>query len=149
MSDSHRIVEPMISAALREQPDSVVYCGDGINDFKKFRTQFPELESYAVRGNCDFKSKEFPDTLTVDLAGVRVFITHGHLYRAKFYTDPVIYAAEEAGAQLLLFGHTHIPWHAVVRNVRILNPGSINDGKYGIVEIDGGKITAYNRRLNR
>ena len=49
----------------------------------------------------------------------------------------------EAGADLAVFGHTHIPFYENSGNLILLNPGSIKYTRtFGIIEIDGSKICA-------
>ena len=43
--------------------------------------------------------------------------------------DSLVYAAQEAGCQLALFGHTHIPYHEDVGGVKVVNPGTAGKGR--------------------
>ena len=57
--------------------------------------------------------------------------------------DPsgLINAAMYADAQLLLYGHTHIPMWEAVENMIVLNPGSIGyKGTYAVLEAENGKL---------
>ena len=92
----------MEAALLRERPDALLHLGDGAGDLPR------DCPGTAVRGNCDLASSA-ADKITLDLGGVKAFITHGHLYRVKYSVDSLVYAAMEAGASLALYGHTHIP----------------------------------------
>jgi putative phosphoesterase len=118
----------------------VLFCGDGARDFSKLRAAFPDIDCMGVGGNCDYGSK-MPESLLLEVQGKKIFVTHGHLYHTKFSYDTAIYAAEERNADLLCFGHTHTPYRDAVRGLNIINPGSIADGRYAVVEItDTGKI---------
>ena len=56
--------------------------------------------------------------------GVLIFYTHGHMYGVKYDLDTLADAASARGAEVALFGHTHIP-HAETRSkVFLFNPGS-------------------------
>ena len=53
------------------------------------------------------------------------------------------YRALEQNADLLLFGHTHVPLVDAASRPMMLNPGSIGDPRrptYGVLECKGGKI---------
>jgi len=140
-SDSHGYGDIMVRATQFEQPDALIYCGDGARDLKAVTAKFPELPCYAVKGNCDHASG-FPERLTVTLGGKKIFITHGHLFRAKFLYDPMIYAAEEALADVLCFGHTHTPHRDSVRGLYVLNPGAAMNNRYATIEISNyGLVT--------
>ena len=63
-------------------------------------------------------------------------LTHGHLYGVKSDLTRVVYAARERNADLLLYGHTHIPVTDYEDGLYILNPGSIHGGgTYGVVDL--------------
>ena len=59
-----------------------------------------------MRGNCDISS-DAPDTDIVPLGPVKAFICHGHTYGVEYgRLDSLVYAAQEAGAKIAMFGHT-------------------------------------------
>lgn len=79
---------------------------------------------YNVRGNCDIGGLA-PDRDIVPLGSVKAFITHGHLYNVKYgRLDSLVYAAQEQGATLALFGHTHTPDYEEMGGVKLINPGA-------------------------
>ena len=147
ISDSHRRASS-IFAAVEAHPDieHIVFLGDGINDFEEVGYVYPSKNYYAVCGNCDFTSN-LPTTKIIKLNGKVIYACHGHLHRVKDGYEQAVTAAKNAGADILLFGHTHLPLSTYYNGVHILNPGSIGsprNGKptYGIVEIaDKGIIT--------
>ena len=68
--------------------------------------------------------------LTVSLGPVKAFLTHGHLYHVDYgRVDSLVYAAQEAGCQLALFGHTHVPFHEDIGGVKVVNPGTAGKGR--------------------
>ena len=77
-SDSHGYAANMISAIELEKPDIVLFLGDGEKDLARLEEKFPDLQIYAVRGNCDFGTK-LKNLLIVKVDGVTIFMTHGHL----------------------------------------------------------------------
>ena len=114
----------MTGAVSETRPDAVIHCGDGSRDTQAVIREFPELPVYQVGGNCDF-DPTLPLTLTVELSGVRILIAHGHSYGVRYGDlDRLAYAAEEAGARIALYGHTHRAKVDTVGAVTVLNPGS-------------------------
>ncbi|WP_346869458.1 metallophosphoesterase [Clostridium sp. UBA5119] len=121
--------------------DIVIHLGDCIEDVKLLEKTF-KGEIYAVAGNCDF-SKTYPKEDTLTINGVKIFFTHGDLYKVKSTMNSIAIKAESIGADVVLFGHTHIPLKEEYRNIIFMNPGSIPKpspwakGKYiGFIEID-------------
>lgn len=97
---------------------------------------------YAVAGNNDFFTS-LPKEKELELAGHRIFMTHGHAYRVSMTNR---YLAEEAasrGCTIALYGHTHVPEIETVGGVTCVNPGSLSFPRqfdrrpsYMLMEID-------------
>ena len=128
-SDTHGSTALMVEAVRREQPDCVIHLGDYARDAEVLRREFPEIPLYSVCGNCDV-APSAPEKLTVPLGPVTVFLTHGHLYNVTYTVDSLVYAAQEAGAKLALFGHTHEPLNVDIGGVQVLNPGTAGKGRH-------------------
>ena len=97
---------------------------------------------HMVCGNNDFFSKLDREKI-VDLGETRVFMTHGHRYGVASGLNKLISAGKEFGANVILFGHTHIPHIEYTEGMYVVNPGSITlprqDGRkpsYILMEID-------------
>ena len=103
-----------------------------------------------MAGNCDYGALEPTDGLAA-FDGVVIFYTHGHMYGVKYDLDTLADAASARGAEVALFGHTHIP-HAETRSgVFLFNPGSCGrcytgPNTYGILTLDEGKVTPMNTK---
>ncbi|MBQ2895101.1 MAG: YfcE family phosphodiesterase [Oscillospiraceae bacterium] len=137
-SDSHGATQPMIDAVARHKPDVALHLGDHDRDCDALREAFPQLDIRVVSGNCDPYSRE-PDRRIFELCGVKIFMTHGHLYNVKYGLDSLINAAGFSGAKLALFGHTHCARHFTVGSMDVLNPGAANRyGSFALVELIRG-----------
>ena len=140
ISDSHGAAYGMLQAIAAEEPDACIFLGDGERDLDKAREKYPGLAFHAVRGNCDLMSS-LPACVLCSFEGVRVFATHGHRFNVKYdpYLDGIKEAARQAEAQVALFGHTHDPLLSFDGELLIMNPGSLREGSYGVLELEGGK----------
>ena len=69
-------------------------------------------------------------------------MTHGHKYNVKLGYDSIVNMACCAGADILLFGHTHRQVFFDVNGLTVMNPGSVDRGYYGVIEIKAGRIDA-------
>ena len=127
-SDTHGSFGPMLRALREIRPDAVVHLGDGEKDAAKVKAEHPGVPFYQVSGNCDYGSS-LPDETVVSLGGVRVLLCHGHRYAVDWgRLDSMVYAAQEKGCSLVLFGHTHSPENTELGGVKLVNPGTAGRG---------------------
>ncbi len=148
-SDSHGRNSDMISAiGSHKDANVIVFLGDGERDFDEtlaacdldFVGENKGVEILRVCGNCDWGSSE-SDRIITDFEGVKTLITHGHGQDVKHGYGTLIQLAQEKECKLVLFGHTHFPLAEDRYGIMILNPGSIKEGEYALITIDGEKIT--------
>ena len=136
-SDSHGHADNMLLAIEQNAPDMIIHLGDGGSDIAKIEKQFPKIPLRAVRGNCDLSS-ELPETALFSVGGVKIFITHGHIYGVKRTLLPLIDEAAGRGADIVMFGHTHIAKYSMAGGLYVLNPGACGhsiSASYAEVEI--------------
>lgn len=120
LSDSHGASKEVKAAVERHQAAYVFHCGDFCIDHKKA----PFSSMRLVRGNCDVDS-EVPLERGSEWKNLRIYQTHGHLFGVKSSLLKLHYRAEETGANLVIFGHSHVPVCTVEREILFLNPGSM------------------------
>jgi uncharacterized protein len=149
ISDTHaprrwKSCPPRVAGYLR-QADLILHAGDVCTV-----SVLDELAQYApvhaVLGNNDgpdVAAWGAPETLDLDLAGLRVSMIHdsgpsaGRLRRMRRRFP-------EAG--LVVFGHSHIPLDESADGLRILNPGSPTDrrrqphGTIALLAVAGGRL---------
>ena len=122
-SDSHRYTGGMIQAIEEQQPDLVVHLGDLQRDAEELALLYPKLSMVTVPGNCDGWTTD-PLERQFMVCGKRVLLSHGHIWHVKQGYDAALRAARNAGAHLLLFGHTHRPCcFQEPDGLWVLNPG--------------------------
>lgn len=138
LSDSHGVMEYMQWAVEREKPDEIIHLGDHIDDAERLAEQYWSIPVLRVPGNCD-RRYDVPEKAVRDIGGVRIFFTHGHRYQVKLTQQRLEYAAMEAGAQVALFGHTHIAKCSQYNGIWLMNPGAcgaFGRKTYGIITIE-------------
>lgn len=141
----------MCRAVEQEQPDQIFHLGDHAADARALQDVFPQIPVVSVRGNCDWGDPA-SEMLQMEIAGKRVLLTHGHLYQVKTTPYRAILAAEEAGAELLVYGHTHQAACFQEGGVTVLNPGTCsgtNPVTYGIVTVDEHGIQGEIRTMKQ
>ncbi|MFC3040041.1 metallophosphoesterase family protein [Virgibacillus xinjiangensis] len=120
LSDSHGLTKELKEIKKRHTVDYMIHCGDS-----ELEMDATELEGfYMVGGNMDMDHR-FPDEQTVTIGGLTFFIAHGHLHNVKGNISTIAYRAEEEGAQVICFGHTHIAGAEKLGAQLLINPGSI------------------------
>lgn len=146
-SDSHGHARNLQEALLRH-PDitDVIHLGDGNRECESIADVFADHTFYAVCGNCDFACAA-PGVRLEMFCGKQVMLTHGHLYGVKGGYYNIACAARERGADLVLFGHTHVAFAEYVDGLYLFNPGSLKDGRYGIVDISAAGILTRHMQL--
>ena len=140
LSDSHGAVDNMARCVALTQPRHILHLGDCLRDARALHDRFPEIPMDTVPGNCDWGSFDEPERL-LELEGVRILMLHGHTRNVKSSPMSALYAAKEYGAQVLLFGHTHVPLVDNDGTLLTLNPGAAGDRLHptcGILTIDNG-----------
>ncbi len=141
-SDSHGNTSEMISIINSEpEVNAIFHAGDYISDANSLMCTFPNIPVYCVCGNCDFGSTGKDEDI-IEIAGKRIFITHGHKYNVKMTTRDIYYKTIEGDFDLTIFGHTHEKMIDYAGKGILLNPGAISGyGKsYAKVTLDGKKL---------
>ena len=130
-----------------ERADVVVHAGDWVDValLDALEARAPRL--LACWGNNDGPAlrERLPEVARAELDGVRIAVVHetgaaaGREVRA---------ARDHPDTDLLVFGHSHIPWDTVAPNgLRLLNPGSPTDRRrqptctYATATVEGGRVT--------
>jgi len=137
----------MLSAIYLESPDLILHLGDNSKDCDAIVDEFPNIMLRSVRGNCDYSFSGLAHDEFM-LEGKNFFMTHGHNFSVKTGLTGIIRIAVERNVDVLLFGHTHIPYNATVEGVLVVNPGSIGLGKtYAILELENGEVSCELKSL--
>ena len=138
-SDSHGYINSIINA-IKDHSDAslIIHAGDVSRDVDDLLAIFPSLKIETVAGN-----NEFFCTLPLDrifeFGGKRIFLTHGHKYGVKSGLERLKARATELGADICIFGHTHIRHSSQENGTYFLNPGAAHRS-FAIIEVNGEKV---------
>jgi len=151
MSDTHGRREAIAAAMAHcKDVDCVIHLGDNSQDAAYVR-QHTDKPVYAVRGNCDF-SVEAPTELELQFEGVRIVAVHGHQQGVKQSLLRLGLLALEKEANIMLFGHTHVPTEQFYAGATLYNPGSLGEPRgrkatFGVITIDAGAFRIKNQTI--
>ena len=124
LSDSHGDIGRVEQAVkAMGKVDMVIHAGDFYQDALYLASR-AGVEVHGVVGNCD-RSVPGPYEEVLELCGHRIYLTHGHLYGVKQGLMRLTYRVREVEAEMVIFGHTHIPQNEEVDGIHYLNPGSV------------------------
>ena len=122
MSDSHGDYDIVkdIKDRYQGKVDAIFHNGDS-----ELKSSDPVWDGiYVVRGNCDYDDG-YPENNVVELNGITIAQTHGHLYQINFMWDRLDLFAQEAGADICLYGHLHRASAWRMEDIVFINPGSV------------------------
>ncbi|MBE7023091.1 MAG: metallophosphoesterase [Ruminococcaceae bacterium] len=140
-SDSHRSFSPMMKAMeIEKDIDLIIHAGDVLGDVEDLKIMYPKIPIAYVRGNNDYWDHTAADERVFEFGGVRIFLTHGHLYGVKGSLAKLYKKGLDTKAQICIFGHTHAAHCEKIGEVTLFNPGSAWR-HYGILETDGEKFS--------
>ena len=131
-----------------EAADAVVHAGDWVDVALVDEMERRAQRLIGVHGNNDGPAlrDRLPEVATATLDGVRLAVVHET--GATAGRERRMDARFADVADVLVFGHSHIPWDTTTpRGLRLLNPGSPTDrrrqpnGTYLTATATGGRLT--------
>lgn len=172
VSDTHgkltrlaELIEYRQKLLLEGEVLNLIFLGDGLNDLFSCE-KYNNIISHIVRGNCDTGvrftpfGEEIPFYRVITVGNYRVFLTHGNLFNVKYDREELCRAAADMGADIVLFGHTHVPTleyikkgsvRGVNKDLVLFNPGSLGDyeGSFGNLSLsDNGFLLSHGKYHN-
>ncbi len=146
ISESHGSTQMLMKAAnALKDCDCIYHLGDHAADTEQIASSIT-ARLVCVRGNCDFLSSQ-PWRDLSEVCGIRILAVHGHRENVKNGMYLLSLYAEECGAGLVLYGHTHIPNVENSGECIYVNPGALKYGNYCVIEIENGAIRPFLKRL--
>jgi len=150
VSDTHGRPHPASAKHIAAQcPTAILHAGDiGSGDvIEGLRELAPTI---AVRGNMDEPSATIPDSADITVvrdgrAIIKVLLRHSAVYGPKLSAEAARHAAAHH-ADLIVCGHSHVPFIGRDRGLLVFNPGSIGPRRFqlpttfGVIDITVDKI---------
>ena len=93
--------------------------------------EWAEVPVYVAKGNCDY-GEDYSEEQVVPFGSHKIFLTHGHRYGVKLGIETLAMAAKNQGADIAVYGHTHISLADERYGVTVLNPGSLSEPRGGL-----------------
>ena len=139
ISDTHGLLRPEALAALHGA-DAIVHAGD-IGGMEIIRTLAKIAPVTFVEGNND--ARDGTDVVRVTLGGLRILLTH-ILPRPHAPHRHVLASLRNEPADVVVFGHSHLPHDEMIDGVRFFNPASAGPRRFdyptSVGIIDGDRV---------
>lgn len=124
VSDTHGYNEALWQVINKEEPfDMLVHCGDFENNPSILETKV-DCDVHMVSGNNDWGGG-LSRTQVFNIGHHKVVLVHGHRYRLWEDLSSLVYLARENEADIVMFGHLHLPIVQTMDGVTLINPGSL------------------------
>ena len=146
VSDSHGNYTRLNKIIQKELPlDYLIHCGDGIGDL--FHVDLPTgVNVIKASGNMDSgRVHGVEEETIVTIGSIDILVIHGHLQHVKNHYDSLMHKGQKSKVDFVFFGHTHLSEY-IENEPGLFNPGSANNGFYGIVFINE-KVSFEHRRI--
>lgn len=153
ISDTHALLRPEVKAVF-QNVDHIIHAGD-IGDpaiLEQLRDLAPLT---AVAGNIeDFQCGSASEEARVEIGGLRFYVTH-IVDRPSRLRNEVRLALEKSPADVVIFGHSHLPHDEVIGGVRYFNPASAGPRRFdypvsvGLMELRNGSVRSKHVPLDR
>jgi putative phosphoesterase len=134
VADTHSRPDPRSPALIAAQrPDHILHAGD-IGSPAVLDALGALAPVTAVRGNIDAQMPGVPDVVTIDVRDgeatvLTMLLLHVALYGPKLRADAAR-LARNAGASLVVCGHSHVPFMGRDQGIAVLNAGSIGPRRF-------------------
>jgi len=140
ISDTHFNYETMLKIINTEKDiELIIHAGDMLDDIKSLKSEFPQYSYEYVLGNNDF-TLTVPTERIFEVENTKILLTHGHKFGVKRDLNNLYYKAQEVGANICIYGHTHIRHLESYDGIHILNPGYGGFGEYAVIDINDNEF---------
>jgi len=115
-------------------PAAILHAGD-IGDPAVLTALGQIAPVHAIRGNID--GRGLPDELVIDVGErLRIFLVHIAVAGPRLHVN-VARDAKAAGAQMVVCGHSHVPYIGEDKGLTVFNPGSIGPRRFALPIVFG------------
>ena len=132
VSDTHGYLNPRVLELLAGV-EHILHAGD-IGDAGIIEALARIAPVTTVRGNNDRTGPEsfFPEVAALELDGWNFFLTH-QVKVPRGPDDPSMGTYKKAGADVVVFGHSHMAFQQQIGTVLFFNPGAAGKRRFKIV----------------
>lgn len=124
MSDTHGRNHNILNTIKQVKPmDLLIHLGD-LGGGEGYIEEIAECQTEMVSGNNDFYGG-LPKDKLINIGKYRVLLTHGHRYGVNYDVNNLLVAGEKNKADIVMFGHTHVPMIDLSHDIWLINPGSL------------------------
>lgn len=151
ISDTHFLSRQDLHAFIHQFPHihSIIHCGDIYPGYRP-----GDISGlYLCKGNNDLTEAPLIAHFTIDQ--ITFTLTHGHINNYAYNPCTLKQLLSQYPADIICFGHTHIPYIHQDEDVTIVNPGSLTLGRsyprrntYAIIETQDQTITFYDAQTH-
>ncbi|MCM3719600.1 metallophosphoesterase family protein [Fictibacillus phosphorivorans] len=128
---------------LKEGVDLIIHAGDW-SEKSVYKELIHYAPVYGVQGNIekDGWTKQLPFKKVIQVENKKIAIVHGHLGKGRTTPDRAFQSCMDEEPDLIVFGHSHIPFMEQRDKVMLFNPGSPTDKRkqkqfsFGLLTID-------------
>ncbi len=150
VADTHSEPHPRAHELIaREAPDHILHAGD-IGDLRVLDGLEEIAPVSAVRGNIDARTPGLADVRLVHVTSggrrlLEIVLLHIAVAGPRLRGEAAA-LAREAGASLVVCGHSHVPFVGSDRGLTIFNPGSIGPRRFhlpilfGVIDVTPERI---------
>ena len=72
---------------------------------------------------------------------------HGHTFYVKHGIERFVQEAKNNSADIALFGHTHTPFYKIIDGIHVFNPGALQNGCYGMIDVTDSGIMCIHAKI--
>ena len=151
VSDTHGRPHIRLLPALKEiHPALILHAGD-VGDPSLLTDLRTISETVFVRGNVDPRGSTWPDAVTLHIqldGGLRLNLLLLHFAVLHFKLNETAWSLLRRNpVQMVVFGHSHLPFLGVDRKITLFNPGSAGPPRFGLpitmglIEVSAHRVT--------
>jgi uncharacterized protein len=131
-SEPHRDTHAHLRAL---RPDAILHAGD-IGDLAVIEKLREIAPVHVIRGNIDTRARDLPDLLTLHAGALRILIMHIAVAGPRLRADAAKHAREQK-ANMVVCGHSHVPFIGQERGITVFNPGSCGPRRFSLPIVFG------------
>ena len=153
ISDSHGRNDDVAGVIEQVGPiDMLIHCGD-VERGDDYIRSLVDCPVHMVSGNNDY-NLDLPAQDIFNIGDYKVLVVHGHTFYVYRGVERLKQYALQNSIDIVMFGHTHVPYLERNKDITLLNPGSISyprqDGRkhtFMMIDVDKDGEFHYSQGL--